>query len=290
MKNSILLIVGLFSVISLPGQNYFPIVEENKEWNVMYVIFPGPGSDTLYWTNTYKFEGDTIINNLNYHKVFKSEEEIPITWTLEGCIREDQNKKVYFNKWGNDYLKYDFGCEIGDTIDVYDNNYPTQVLVESIDSINIQGDYRKSIMLKYVGYNTIYEQWIEGIGSNRGILESGTAGYVGGWRWFLCMSKNGELIYMNPNYNSCYLVTTGIKEMNDLKIETFPNPVKDKLTIKTTDPNQINTITITDLLGHKIKNFVYNSPVLDMSGLSSGIYILRLQFENRVIVRKIIIE
>jgi hypothetical protein len=231
MKNSILSILGLLTIISISGQNYFPVVEENKKWNVMYVGFPGFG-DTIYSTNTYKFEGDTVINGLNYLKVYKSEEEIPELWTLEGCIREDQDKKVYFNKWGIDYLKYDFGVEIGDTIEISPNYSPLQVLVESIDSVIINGIYRKSILLKDITYSNAHELWIEGVGSNRGILESGTAGYVGGWRWFLCMSQNEELIYMNPNYNNCYLksqeyipLVQESSEWNDLVVTmTGPYP------------------------------------------------------------------
>ena len=290
MKKAGLSIIGLIAFLYVFGQNYFPIVQENKEWNVMYVIFPGIGWDTVYWTNTYRFEGDTIINDTNYLKVYKSEEDIPLNWTFEGCIREDQGKKVFFRKWDNDYLIYDFGVAVGDTIEIYHNNYPESVRVELIDSIGIDGTIRKQILLKYLMYNSVYETWKEGIGSNRGILESGTAGYAGGWRWFLCISHNGQLIYMNPNYNTCYLISTGIEELQAKEIEIYPNPSSGKFTLRIPDQIKVNSATIYDFQGQMVDSFDYGKTELDLSGLSAGIYLLRLNYNSGKEIRKIIIE
>ena len=65
MKTLITLFFGLTISGLIYSQDYYPIVQENNEWNVMYVIFPGIGWDTVYWTNTYRFEGDPIINDTN---------------------------------------------------------------------------------------------------------------------------------------------------------------------------------------------------------------------------------
>ena len=196
---------------------------------------------------------------------------------------------MYFNKWGNDYLKYDFEREIGDTINVYITEEPAQLIVESVDSIIINDAYRRSITLRYIFGNTFWEQWIEGIGSNRGILESGTANFSGGWRWFLCMSENGELIYMNPNYESCYLITE-INEVNKPKLKIFPNPTKNILTIENIKSMEIESISLSNINGQIIKQFGTDKNQIDLSEISSGFYLLKISYKNGEFTDKVIIE
>lgn len=289
MKKTIFLITGLISIISISGQNYFPLVEENKEWNVLHVGYNWNFTDTIFTTTSYKIEGDTVIGLNTYFKVYYSQEEYPVNWTYKGCVREDQDKKVYLHYWGDDYLIYDFGVEVGDTIEIFDNSYPVETLVEATDSIFINGSYRKSILLNYLSLNGVFERWIEGVGSNRGFLESGTAGYVGGWYWCLCMSQNGELIYMYPNYNACYLISTGIDEINGNELEIYPNPTSHILTLKFPNPARIESISITDLKGQKIRNLEYSKEI-DLTGIPSGIYLLKLNLDNGELMKKIVIK
>jgi hypothetical protein len=286
VKNYGLLIVGWLTIMQLTGQNYFPLVQENKDWKVMQVI--QGMQDTTFYTITYLFEGDTLINNLNYLKVYKTTEENPVNWTLEGCIREDEDKKVFFHRYGVNRLKYDFGAQPGDTIDIMMINYPTKLIVEAIDSIYINDSFRKTIFLRYEESND-YEQWIEGIGSNRGILESGTAGYVGGWYWFLCMSENGELIYMNPDYNVCYLYT-GLIDNSKPQLQIYPNPAQNILTIENKENVIIQSITLTNMNGQIIKQFVTDSAKLDISDINSGTYFLKICCEKGDLIKKIVIE
>jgi hypothetical protein len=290
MKKLSLVFFGMFIVCYLFSQNYIPLVQENNQWNVMYVIEGGPYTDSTFWTNTYKFEGDTIINNLTYKKVYVSEEDIPVNWTYEGCIREDENQQVFLWKYGNELLRYDFDVEVGDTIEIYPSNNPIQVRVESIDFLNYSGTMRKTILLDYMEYYyPIYEIWIEGIGSNRGILESGTANYIGGWRWLLCFYQNEELVYMNPNYNSCFLFTE-IEEVNKSGVEIYPNPADNRITIKNPANAQIESFSIIDLTGNKIKEFNGDNSVLDLSGISNGTYLLIVTLESGQKVEKLIID
>lgn len=285
MKTLITLFFGLTISGFIYSQEYFPLVQENKEWNVLQVSINWNMTDTVYYTYTYKFEGDTMISGINYVYVYKSLEEFPVNWTMHGLITEDQNRKVYFN----DLLKYDFGVSLGDTVEIYDNYNPVIAIVQAIDSIFINGDYRKKIILNYLEWGGT-EIWIEGIGSTLGVLESGRANYLGGWTWLNCMSQNNELIYMNPNINSCYLISTGIEDKSNSIIEVYPNPVKDKIWISSTENIKIESISIIDLNGIKIKEFKKNKTELDLSGISTGIYLLKLTCENGEIIRKIMVE
>lgn len=288
MKKTIFLITGLLLIISISGQNYYPLVQENNEWNTLQVVYPGYGNpwDTIYWAMTYKFTGDTIISEKTYKKVYLSEEEIPTNWEYEGGIREDEEKVWYFPKYGNgETIIYDFSLEVGDTI----TYRPQPFVVDSINYVEINGENRKHLYLSYLDL-PFNELWIEGIGSNYGIFSSGNGMTLGGWTWFLCMSENGELIYMNPNYNSCHLISTDIEEMNNSIIEVYPNPVKDKLKIQNTENIKIESISIIDLKGQKLLKFEKNRTELDLSGISTGIYLLKVKYENGELIKKILVE
>jgi len=287
VKTLIALFFGLMISGLIYSQDYYPIVQENNEWNVIKVVpTPGVPWDSTYWTMTYKFYGDTIISNQTYKKVYKSEEEIPINWEYEGCIREEEQKVWYFPQYGNEEtLIYDFTLNIGDTVTILGWE---PMVVDSISQIEINGEDRKQIYLSIWGQ--FIEHWIEGIGSNFGILQSGTSLAVGWYTRFLCMSEDGELIYMNPNYSSCYLINTKIEEIHYSRIQVYPNPTKDKINIKNSENVKIESISIIDLNGHNLLEFENDINELDLSGFSKGIYLLKLIYGNEIIIKKIVIE
>jgi hypothetical protein len=110
MKKIKLLTIPLLLSVFAFSQDYYPLVQESNEWNVLRVILEGGNVwDTTYYTQTYKISGDTLISEQAYKKVFKSEEEIPVNWEYEGAIREAEQKVWYFPYYGNGETKiYDF--------------------------------------------------------------------------------------------------------------------------------------------------------------------------------------
>ena len=291
MKNICLFLAGFLIFSSLNGQNYFPLVEDNKEWNVLQVIYspPYPWYDTTYYTYSYKFEGDTLINNLTYLKVYRYDTKVLPDWYYYCAIREDQDKKVYVKVW-DEFLKYDFDVDVGDTVEIYDFDYPHELFVESIDSVLVDDEYRRRIFLRYVDYSGFTESWIEGIGSNRGVMESGTAGYVGGWTWFLCMHQDGELVYMNPNYTSCYMTNVSITELDASSIKVYPNPASGILIIANLNNLTIESITLFDYRGQSVRDFDAKNNFIDLAGINAGIYLLRLSSQEGEIIKKILIK
>jgi hypothetical protein len=290
MKKVGLVIIGLVFFKVLFTQEYFPIVQENKEWNMLSVGYNSTFTDTIYTTWTFKFEGDTLINNINYLKVYVSYDSLSSEWIYECCVREDSDKKVYKNKWETDYLIYDFGIEIGDTIVThYQYGASIELVVEAIDLVEIDGNLRKKFILDY-SQSDHYETWIEGIGSNRGILQAGTANFVGGWRWLMCMSESGQLIYMSPNFNSCYLTSTGRQDNFESKIQIFPNPAIGRIQIQSPSNLKIECISLIDLSGQIKKQFYLVEEILSISKIPSGLYILKIEHKNGLVIKKIIIN
>jgi len=73
------------------------------------------------------------------------------------------------------------------------------------------------------------------------------------------------------------------------KWSTYPNPVKDFLTIEFTDNTEKTSIEIFNILGQKIKTFenVSNAENLDLSDLTPGIYLLKINHNGAIQTIKI---
>ncbi len=288
----ILISILFASLISMSfGQNYYPLLQENRTWNVISVELVGPDFwDTTYSTSTYQFFGDTTINAHSYQSLYESSEEVPLNWNLWCFMREDSSKRVWGRRESSteEMLMYDFSAEVGDSV-LVGLVAPVYLYVDSISEININQTNRKKYWLSCKTMPEYSETWIEGVGSNKGICWSGSANLVGGWNRFLCMSDTGELIYSNPNYESCYLVTD-ITENNKPIINIYPNPAKGTLIIQNKENVKIKSISILDLNERILKQFDINQTRLNISGISSGIYLLKISYKNGELLEKVIIE
>lgn len=74
----------------------------------------------------------------------------------------------------------------------------------------------------------------------------------------------------------------------------YPNPVQHQLTVYSANLQQDATIRITDALGVEVlsaqANMLTNRNVLDVSMLSSGVYMVQILEPNRTQVYKLIKE
>jgi hypothetical protein len=270
------------------SQNYFPLIEENRTWNVISVILVGPYPwDTTYSTLTYEFSGDTTIDSQTYLKLYESEEENPVNWNL-CCYMREENKKVWLKSdpESPEILMYDFNANQGDTLMIGLQAPLEPLVVDSIGVTEIDGTNRIKYYLSYYEYT---ETWIDGIGSSKGICWSGSSTIVGGWYRFLCMSENGELVYRNPNYESCYLITI-IKNTDEPIIKIYPNPAQNLLRIENIMNIEIKSISLTNTAGQIIKQFDSGETQLDVTNINSGLYFLKIAYKKGVLVEKIMIE
>ena len=280
----------LLSMFTLSGfsQAYFKLIKEDKSWNVLNVVLNGigPPIDTTYFTTNYIIGEDSILNNIEYKKLFTFTQELP-NRVLKGLIREDSTRKVWYKRIvdENEVLLYDFSLVAGDSLkigfDTLDYYY-----VDSVTTCIINGNQRRKYWISDYDWQ---ETWIEGIGSNRGIINSASATIVGGWSWLLCVSDSGELIYSNPNFESCYLVD-GIDELEDPVFHIYPNPAKNLLNINNSRNNEIESILLINVSGKIIKRFDSRKTRLDISDINSGLYFLRVFYKNGEWTTKIIIE
>jgi hypothetical protein len=113
-------------------------------------------------------------------------------------------------------------------------------------------------------------------------------------------TQNVEALYINNNYNLPNVASVelknidsvdnnilgkvilaytflGLEEAAVVEAALYPNPATNNLTIELTDKNAVAELTVVDLLG----NLVYTSTIsgsetIDVSGLTSGVYMVRL--------------
>ena len=188
---------------------YHPIVEDGKQWNVLFSYPWNPPEPQHKYTDIYKIEGDTLVDGLSYKVMYTTRNEDLTGWSVCGVIRETEDKQVLYRRDGASYdeILYDFSMEVGDTIIMSGSGfYPDWMFVVETNEILIGGEPRKQIVLEYPWGDR--EVWIEGIGSLYGIIDSGALFLMGGSTNLLCHYEHGDLIWQNttPGYDECYMV------------------------------------------------------------------------------------
>ena len=197
--------------MTMKAQDYHPIVEDGKQWNVLFSYPWNPPEPQHKYTDIYKIEGDTLLDGVSYKVMYATRNEDLTGWNLWGFLRETEDRQVFSRRpsTSDEQLLYDFSMEVGDTICMCDYGYDEccMVVIEKGETI-VNGEPRQQIVLEYPFGNGVEEVWIEGIGSLYGIVDSGSLFLTGGSTNLLCYYEDGDLIWQNttPGYNECYMV------------------------------------------------------------------------------------
>lgn len=285
LKSLLLLILASLALFSQE------IVDSEKVWSNMEEHCHSWGS--TYSTDFFKFDKDTIIDNITYKKVWISEDEDHANWNFYGAFIREENKRVYYKQYvGDEGLIYDFNLTIGDSV-LVDNPISAGeiwLILVSIDSIQTNDGYKERWELKNNGYPDS-EYWIRGIGSQNGVLNSSTGIYGGlcGLYTLLCEKENGDVVYINPDFQTCYLYTVGKDELtNESKvIRITDSPYNNNITVST-DIEGHKQYVITDLGGKTISNVNTIDKSISVSIIDKGIYIISIFTEGNRYSKKFI--
>lgn len=102
---------------------------------------------------------------------------------------------------------------------------------------------------------------------------------------FVFTSDYGNNIWLdNINITS----PVAVENVDRSELAIFPNPVKDVLTINY--DKEISQIDVYDVNGKLVKTFTTVGSTINVSDLSSGVYMLNLQTEDGLVVKKIVKE
>jgi hypothetical protein len=271
-------------------------ISEDKLWRYSSTVYVEP---CCRFANTaLRFQGDSIINDTTYNKLYSSEDEFLLKWKLYGLWRETKDMKIYSRHlfWQTEELLYDFSFVKGDTL----NAGFTTFKVDSVLTKLWGGKMRKHWYLNPVHaegdtvkewYKTL---WIEDVGQIE-YFPFNVSGAVGATTRLLCFQENGQQVYQNPEYNTCFY--TSLSDIpNPIKgFKVYPNPVSGELFIQPSSNNDEGfTIEMYSVKGELIKTECLEADSslhrIDTSSLRNGIYILRLisdsgKYDEKVIVK-----
>ena len=269
------------------AQEYVPIIQEGNVWNTLDVTV---SMYNTYYNNVIWFSGDTIIDDVRYAKLMGTTNGgAPHLFSV---LREDDGKVWERLNNQREILLYDFTANVGDTLrcglwaDEYHYN-----IVDSISIEHIGGVDRKMLWfgLEYTWFHpTAAETWIEGIGSDWGLLYSESAGICGAYYCTLCFHQNDELIWQNPNYDDCTF--DAVVENIGVKKVLYPNPTRGTIRI---EAENIRNVTIYNNLGERIfeTETSNNTFEYDFGDKKSGLYIIKVrmndgkEFSEKIVVK-----
>lgn len=283
MKKVTIILLLLMGAINIKAQDYHPLVEDGKQWNVLFSYPWSPPEPQHKYTDIYKIEGDTLLDGVTYKVMYATRNENLIGWNLWGFIRETEDGQVFSRRpsTSDEQLLYNFSMEVGDTICMCDYGYDEccMVVIEKGETI-FNGESRQQIVLEYPWGNGEREVWIEGIGSLYGIIDSGSLFLTGGSTNLLCYYEDGDLIWHNtmPGFDMCYIINPdGIEEDETFSVvSVFPNPSKGKVIIEGVE---VTEVKVYNALGQLVK-IVRETNEIDVAGLLEGVYLLRIVDER----------
>ena len=296
-STSILTLILTFLSFHGNGQTYYPMPVSEAQWDITRCFWFYPGG----WYDQYSITmdgSDTIIHGQVYSKLYMTTHHLPgtehdsiYTHFLGGMRESDSLVYMVSELLTLDTIEriiYDFRhYNVGDTIwtQVLTNGLLQFVphIVTGIDAVEVEGEMRRRIHLRDE-QNVFSEYWIEGVGSNLGLVY---ASY-----WLLtdnsydlnCFYHDKELGFTNPEpqYSfctpplpeiTCEPLTTSIPDIDADKCQLFPNPAINDITVTTSEePVRTEIISATGLV------FIRRpfEPILSINELPVGVYFLRL--------------
>jgi hypothetical protein len=298
--------IVLLIVISYLSKSQNNLFNTTANWSISsYVVNMGCIENDVY--NTY-FIGDTIVNNNNYNKLYKSGHK----FNQSGCpslfstyyTDENQNilvryfnKKIYyinlldFNPTEKVFL--DYNLHIGDTIKnvgFTNMTYIYPFTVTSIDSFLISTTYYK--IFNFSGQFSAQHFLIEKFGSSFGFIQPYVSFEMESH--LNCYSSSGITRFVSPeNTDPNCSLTTGLNNYDETSlISISPNPTNGILNINYRQQNESNIIYVKDILGKDVyqTQLFQNQNLINISNLNSGIYFIELKTSNGIVSKKIIKE
>lgn len=282
----LLLTFCILNSASLFGQSYFPTASDSMSWNVCETVYGVTTGYVNKSTSRFNIVRDTQMCGATYSVVDFYENET-------AYLRYD-SAKVFIKPTNDcsvkDYLMYDFGLNIGDSVYCgYELFFSqggldtTKFWVESIDSVN----GKKRLKLKYFlsSWDETYTHtifWIEDFGADLHpfhALFPLTNQYCECDFDTLCQYKFLDL----PDSNKCFcdttLYRTSIDDIAQSKIETFPNPVENTWTINIAQNASLNLFSLDGQIVLE-KDIFQGANSIDMNELQQGVYLYQVFEEN----------
>ncbi|MBK8700769.1 MAG: T9SS type A sorting domain-containing protein [Saprospiraceae bacterium] len=288
---------------------YLPFVDENKFW--IYNHYNDADIPAVTSGFLVRFEGDTLMSGFTYKKVLQQQLsgshpcppaqqpcfviELPYK-TLDkkviGYIREEEPvKQVFYLPVENsfcgqeEFLLFDFSLVTGATLTACQKqaigNQANFGIVDSVGIVTSYGKERNTLFttgfVTYLGLPFIgVIELSEGLGFNR-------------YGFFYEANSRNELAdFCEGNITVSCSVLSEITEAQRSKQDwlNLSGIIRDKLVIRTEE--RVTSLQLFDLSGQRL-SVDTGTETLDMSGLSAGLYFIKIQWaDGQMSVQKII--
>lgn len=256
-----------------------------------------------YGFYTYVYETDTVVDGQLCNAI--SQHIISSDYFCNGCVGEsdladifafEQNDTVFFYHDGSFYPTYYFNTAVGDTINYQPNYSDTNIIRQVITEVGLQSvdgqqlKYYKADVLQKDSANIYPTEVyvIEGIGPPYGFfvpdfyeVPNGTVidGITDVW---ICTYTDSTLNY-NSNLGYCDLELGVNDMMQDIKIDVYPNPAGNTISVTYNGSSLPLKYNISNLYGQQLfyESVNYHKDI-DVSNLANGIYFLTVEAEQGI--------
>lgn len=285
----ITLLLALPIGLQLSAQS-FPFPAGDAIWVQYFEVMSSPPpipTWQLYSTANFCMDGsDTLIAGNSYTNL-----EYCNTMVHVGGIRS-VDEAVYFFPADStqEYLLYDFGAAVGDTLyDVYVNEFlatgsngwqEPQLLDLVVTSATPSSAYGGRIAIQVQTVDPDWgldSEWIEGIGSIHGLFTLNPLNVSKYWYGMQCFSHL-DTTYWNEAYveqpGTCAPLSVSITERKQANARVYPNPTAGPLRVEGFEAGA--QLLVIDAMGRAVsvpKSSVSSTGVdLDLSHLPAGVY------------------
>lgn len=253
MKHIITILVASISMIA----NAASCFQVGMKWTVQYV--GSHLSEPVYTTKILSLVGDTIVGDKPAIKMYSNYDEPNAIQELVAIIREENNKVYFWSEPTEDwYLMYDFTLQPGEGTVVYStrrlekDNIPFNSYMLCIDqhdddmcpghTVLGMEEYKVNDLAQPRGTGN----WIDGIGSSRGVLENNMYYVDGMGSKLIEASINGTILYkslpsgLNNTVSEPFSLT-----LKDNCLTVYGGNAGDTIHLHTIDGKKIATGTLT---------------------------------------------
>lgn len=254
------------------------MLQGNQIWNEVFF-----GWVTQY--GNYTLGSPVVVLDVTYFPIYLTYESSPGDPIYVGQLWENvSTEQVYFRENNSDHLLYDFNVQADDVINVWSFGTPTEITITNVQLVDINGEQRK--MISYLQNEWFGGYYIEGIGSNNGLLDYAWANIADAGGELTCYYENEELIWSNPDFNGTCAIIQNVNELEKIEFDIFPNPAKTEINILFSKNILVSFVEITDISGRLIsRENIVNTDFfqVDISSLPQGKYFLSLGFDSKII-------
>jgi hypothetical protein len=87
-----------------------------------------------------------------------------------------------------------------------------------------------------------------------------------------------------------YNTTASVKQNSLSTLKIFPNPLSGSVLNITSSSNAAKTVAIYDVLGKQVINTIVTNGTVNVSGLTSGVYIVKITEEGKTATKKLVVK